>query len=103
VQQTADGIFGRLMEVDHAVILFDEIDELVREREQEPDQLGDFSPRACCRAWRNSGKRAKSFTSLRTNHIEFFDRAITRASGSIQLYTLARQPLRQEDRDSMDL
>ena len=42
VQRTADGIFGKLMELDHVVVLFDEIDELVRERDLEPDQFGRF-------------------------------------------------------------
>ena len=42
VQKTADDIFERLWELDHAVILFDEIDELVRERDMEKDAFGRF-------------------------------------------------------------
>src|SRR6266576_151536 len=40
VQKTADKIFNQLSELDHAVVLFDEIDELVRERDMEKDAFG---------------------------------------------------------------
>jgi hypothetical protein len=79
VQQTADGIFGRLMEVDHAVILFDEIDELVREREQEPDQFGRFLTTSMLPRLAELWKARKVIYFVATNHIEFFDRAITRS------------------------
>lgn len=42
VQRTADRIFKQLSELDHAVVLFDEIDELVRERDVEEDAFGRF-------------------------------------------------------------
>jgi hypothetical protein len=38
----ADEIFSKLMELDHCVILFDEIDELLRERRNESDPFGRF-------------------------------------------------------------
>jgi hypothetical protein len=79
VQQTADGIFGRLMEVDHAVILFDEIDELVREREMEPDQFGRFLTTSMLPRLAELWKARKVIYFVATNHIEFFDRAITRS------------------------
>jgi hypothetical protein len=79
VQQTADGIFGRLMEVDHAVILFDEIDELVREREREPDQFGRFLTTSMLPRLAELWKARKVIYFVATNHIEFFDRAITRS------------------------
>lgn len=79
VQQTADVIFKKLMECDRAVILFDEIDELVRERDIEPDQFGRFLttsmlPRLA-ELWK--GRRVMYFVA--TNHIEYFDRAVTRS------------------------
>ncbi len=42
VQKTADKIFRQLLELDHTVVLFDEIDELVRERNIEKDAFGRF-------------------------------------------------------------
>jgi hypothetical protein len=42
VQRTADGIFRDLMQLDRTVILFDEIDELVRAREKDSDAFGRF-------------------------------------------------------------
>jgi Cdc6-like AAA superfamily ATPase len=79
VQQTADGIFGRLMELDHAVILLDEIDELVREREMEPDQFGRFLTTSMLPRLAELWKARKVIYFVATNHIEFFDRAITRS------------------------
>lgn len=79
VQHTADGIFGKLMEVDHAVILFDEIDELVRERELEPDQFGRFLTTSMLPRLAELWKARKVIYFVATNHIEFFDRAITRS------------------------
>jgi hypothetical protein len=79
VQHTADGIFGKLMEVDHAVILFDEIDEMVREREKEPDQFGRFLTTSMLPRLAELWKARKVIYFVATNHIEFFDRAITRS------------------------
>jgi hypothetical protein len=79
VQHTADGIFGKLMEIDHAVILFDEIDELVRERELEPDQFGRFLTTSMLPRLAELWKARKVIYFVATNHIEFFDRAITRS------------------------
>lgn len=79
VQHTADGIFGKLMELDHAVILFDEIDELVREREMEADQFGRFLTTSMLPRLAELWKARKVIYFVATNHIEFFDRAITRS------------------------
>jgi len=79
VQRTADRIFQRLYELDHAVILFDEVDELVRERELEGESSGRFLTTSMlpklAELW--GGRRVLYFVA--TNHIEFFDKAITRA------------------------
>jgi hypothetical protein len=79
VQHTADGIFSKLMELDHAVILFDEIDELVRERETEPDQFGRFLTTSMLPRLAELWKARRVIYFVATNHIEFFDRAITRS------------------------
>ena len=79
VQRTADGIFSKLMELDHVVILFDEIDELVREREIEPDQFGRFLTTSMLPRLAELWKARKVIYFVATNHIEYFDRAVTRS------------------------
>ena len=79
VQKTADAIFRRLYELDHAVILFDEIDELVREREIEDEASGRFLTTSMLPKLAELWKNGKVLYFVATNHIEFFDKAITRA------------------------
>ena len=42
VQRTFEEFFTKLIELDQCVVLFDEIDELMRERETVPDAFGRF-------------------------------------------------------------
>jgi energy-coupling factor transporter ATP-binding protein EcfA2 len=79
VQRTADEIFRRLMELDHAVVLFDEIDELVREREGEVDAFGRFLTTSMLPKLAELWKNRKLMYFVATNHISYFDRAITRS------------------------
>lgn len=79
VQRTADEIFRRLMELDHAVVLFDEIDELVREREGEVDAFGRFLRTSMLPKLAELWKNRKLMYFVATNHISYFDRAITRS------------------------
>ena len=79
VQKTADSIFRRLNELDHVVILFDEIDELVREREKEDEASGRFLTTSMLPKLAELWKNGKVLYFVATNHIEFFDKAITRA------------------------
>jgi hypothetical protein len=79
VQRTADEIFQRLMQLDHTVILFDEIDELVRERDVEPDAFGRFLTTSMLPKLAELWKQRKVIYFIATNHIEYFDRAVTRA------------------------
>jgi SpoVK/Ycf46/Vps4 family AAA+-type ATPase len=79
VQRTADLIFSELMEVDHAVILFDEIDELVRERDLEPDQFGRFLTTSMLPRLAELWAARKVMYFIATNHIDYFDRAVTRS------------------------
>jgi len=80
VQRTADDIFRKLMELDHAVVLFDEIDELVREREgDEADAFGRFLTTSMLPKLAELWKNRKVMYFVATNHINYFDRAITRS------------------------
>jgi ATPase family protein associated with various cellular activities (AAA) len=79
VQRTADQLFQRLMELDHTVVLFDEIDELVREREKEPDAFGRFLTTSMLPKLAELWDQRKVIYFVATNHIEYFDRAVTRA------------------------
>ena len=79
MQRTADGIFSRLMELDRVVILFDEIDELVRERGIESDQFGRFLTTSMLPRLAELWKARKVIYFVATNHIEYFDRAVTRS------------------------
>lgn len=79
VQHTADLIFSKLMQLDHAVVLFDEIDELVRERDIEPDQFGRFLTTSMLPRLAELWKARRIMYFVATNHIEYFDRAVTRS------------------------
>lgn len=80
VQKTANNIFDRLRELDRTVILFDEIDELVRTRDgHDGDAFGRFLTTSMlpklAELWQ--GRRVIYFVA--TNHIKYFDPAIVRA------------------------
>lgn len=79
VQRTADALFQQLMELDHSVVLFDEIDELVRERDMEPDAFGRFLTTSMLPKLAELWEQRKVIYFIATNHIEYFDRAVTRA------------------------
>jgi hypothetical protein len=79
VQSTADHIFEELMQLDRTVILFDEIDELVRERDTGSDPFGRFLTTSMLPKLAELWKSRKVIYFVATNHIEDFDSAITRA------------------------
>ena len=79
VQRTADLIFKQLMELDHTMVLFDEVDELVRERDIEPDQFGRFLTTSMLPRLAELWKARKIMYFVATNHIEYSDRAVTRS------------------------
>jgi hypothetical protein len=79
VQKTADRIFKQLQELDHAVVLFDEIDELVREREMEEDAFGRFLTTSMLPKLAELWKARKILYFVATNHINYFDSAIIRS------------------------
>ena len=79
VQRTADEIFTRLMELDRAVVLFDEIDELMRERETEPDAFGRFLTTSMLPKLAELWKQRRLLYFVATNHVRYFDQALTRS------------------------
>jgi hypothetical protein len=80
VQKTADRIFSQLLELDHAVVLFDEIDELVREREMEEDAFGRFLTTSMLPKLAELWEARKILYFVATNHINYFDSAIVRSN-----------------------
>jgi hypothetical protein len=79
VQKTADKIFKQLMELDQAVVLFDEIDELVRERDIEKDAFGRFLTTSMLPKLAVLWEARKILYFVATNHIKYFDTAIIRS------------------------
>ncbi|HTG43206.1 MAG TPA: ATP-binding protein [Verrucomicrobiae bacterium] len=79
VQRTANQIFEKLLQLDRTVILFDEIDELVRAREVEPDAFGRFLTTSMLPKLAQLWERRKVIYFIATNYIEFFDPAVIRA------------------------
>jgi ATPase family protein associated with various cellular activities (AAA) len=79
VQKTADKIFRQLLEMDHTVVLFDEIDELVRERDIEKDAFGRFLTTSMLPKLAELWNARKILYFVATNHINYFDSAIIRS------------------------
>lgn len=80
VPARADEIFARLMELDHCVVLFDEIDELLRERfEKETDPFGRFLTTIMLPKVAELWKQRRVLFFVATNDIAHADRAIKRS------------------------
>jgi len=80
LQRVADKIFRELMQLDHTVVLFDEVDELVRGREGgDTDHFGRFLTTSMLPRLAELWKKRKVIYFINTNFIEYFDRAITRS------------------------
>jgi shikimate kinase len=79
IHARADEIFRRLMELDHSVVLFDEIDELVREREGGQEAFGRFLTTSMLPKLAELWEQRKVIYFVATNYIKDFDRAITRS------------------------
>jgi nicotinamide riboside kinase len=79
VQKTADNIFKQISELDHSVVLFDEIDELVRERDIEKDAFGRFLTTSMLPKLAELWDDRKILYFVATNHINYFDSAIIRS------------------------
>jgi hypothetical protein len=79
VQRRADEIFGELMQLDRTVILFDEIDELVRARKMGNDAFGRFLTTSMLPKLAELWTARKVMYFVATNHIRLFDPAVMRA------------------------
>jgi DNA polymerase III delta prime subunit len=80
LQRVADKIFRGLMQLDHTVVLFDEVDELVRGREDgNTDHFGRFLTTSMLPRLAELWKKQKVIYFINTNFIKYFDSAITRS------------------------
>lgn len=77
VQKRANEIFQQIGELDRCVVLFDEIDELVRARE-EADVFGRFLTTSMLPRIGELWEKRRILYFVATNHIEYFDQAIIR-------------------------
>jgi hypothetical protein len=75
----ADEIFLKLMELDHCVILFDEIDELLRDREKKSDPFGRFLTTSMLPKLARLWNQRRVLFFVATNGIETADPAIKRS------------------------
>lgn len=81
VPARADAIFNALMELDRCVVLFDEIDELIRRREgQETDPFGRFLTTSMLPKIAQLWDQRKVLFFVATNHVAKADTAIRRSS-----------------------
>jgi ATPase family associated with various cellular activities (AAA) len=80
VPRQADEIFASLMELDHCVVLFDEIDELLRERQNgESDPFGRFLTTSMLPKVAKLWEQRRVLFFVATNDIDHADRAINRS------------------------
>ena len=81
VPARADRIFELLMQLDRCVVLFDEIDELIRDRsDQESDPFGRFLTTSMLPKIAKLWKQRRLIFFVATNHVLRADPAITRFS-----------------------
>jgi hypothetical protein len=79
VPARAEEIFTQLMEVDHAVVLFDEVDELIRERGDGTEALGRFLTTSMLPKLAKLWSQRKVIFFVATNSITMADPAIRRS------------------------
>lgn len=79
VPKQADLIFQAIMELDRCVVLFDEADELIRDRSQEPDPFGRFLTTSMLPKLAKLWDQRRVLFFLNTNWIDRADPAIKRS------------------------
>lgn len=79
VPKQADLVFQAIMELDRCVVLFDEADELVRDRSQEPDPFGRFLTTSMLPKLAKLWDQRRVLFFLNTNWIDRADPAIKRS------------------------
>ena len=81
VPARADTIFDRLMQLNRCVVLFDEIDELIRDRSlDQSDPFGRFLTTSMLPKIAKLWKQRRIIFFVATNHVRKADAAITRSS-----------------------
>lgn len=78
MQAEANELFRMLAQTEQVVVLLDEFDEMVRERETEPEALSRFMTTAMLPKLISINKVRRLVFIVATNHIERFDAAIRR-------------------------
>lgn len=80
VPEVADEIFAQLMEIDSCVVLFDEIDELIRQRDKnDSDPFGRFLTTSMLPKIAKLWEQRRLLFFVATNHIDAADPAIRRS------------------------
>ncbi len=79
VPAKADEIFDQVMELDHCVILFDEIDELIRKRDHESDPFGRFLTTSMLPKLARLWEQRRVLFFVATNDVDAADAAIKRS------------------------
>jgi uridine kinase len=79
VPAKADEIFDQLMELDHCVVLFDEIDELIRRRDGESDPFGRFLTTSMLPKLAKLWDQRRVLFFVATNDVDIADSAIKRS------------------------
>jgi ATPase family associated with various cellular activities (AAA) len=95
VHAETDQIFGRLQLCDQMVVLMDEFDELVREREGKSELRSRFLTTAMLPKIAGLHERSRIVYIVGTNHLEQFDAAISRA-GRFDLILPVMPPTAEE-------
>jgi len=79
IHRTADRLFRNVMQLSSCVVLFDEIDELVRSRGTDSEVFGRFLTTGMLPKIAELWSQGRLIYFVATNHLEYFDDAITRS------------------------
>ena len=78
IHQTTSSIFGDLLDVSRAVVLFDEMDALVRQRQERTDVIREFLTTSMLPLLAKLHDEGRVVYFMATNHLQRFDDAIKR-------------------------
>lgn len=93
IGKTAKEIFEKLLVLENVVVLFDELDELVRHRGEESEIISRFMTTTILPYFQKLSQQKKIIFIVTTNHIKKFDPAIQRI-GRFDLVLNINQPSR---------
>lgn len=98
----ARDVFSRLALLDQAVILFDEVDEFVRDRDKEDSPQSRMLTTSMLSLTQDLRAQKKVIFIVATNFLDKFDAAITRPGGRFDLMILVAPPSRSEKKRMFD-